>query len=93
MLALSDAAGAEKTLARKIPLALGHRRLADELTDCLRCLRAICGVRHPDMAVVEDRVVPSVGLVELGQRLADQEALDPVPGGEGEGGQGVIHVD
>lgn len=34
---------------------------------------------HPDVAIVENRVVGAVGLLDLVQRLGDEEALQPYP--------------
>ena len=42
------------------------------------------GEAHAHMAIVEDRVVLAVGLLDLVQRLGDQEALQAVARHEGE---------
>src|SRR3546814_10338763 len=39
---------------------------------------------HSDMAIVEDRIVLTIGLFDLVERLGDQESLDAVPRHEGE---------
>jgi len=41
---------------------------------------------HPNMAVVDDRVVRAVGPLDLVQRLGDQETLDAVVGYKGQRG-------
>ncbi len=63
-------------------LHLGRRpkRVADALGGPL----VIGGEAYPHMAVVEDRVVRPIGLLDLVQRLGDQEALDAVARHEGE---------
>ena len=44
------------------------------------CSLIIGGERNPNMAVVEDRVIRAVGLLDLIERLRDQEALEAVAG-------------
>src|SRR3546814_7515380 len=39
---------------------------------------------HPHMAIVEDRIVLTIGFFDLVERLGDQESLDAVPRHEGE---------
>ena len=52
---------------------LGRR--AERIGDPLRRPFVVGGEAYPHMAVVEDRVVHAVGLLDLVQGLGDQEAL------------------
>ena len=63
----------------RLHLGRGAERVADPLGGPF----VVGGEADPDMAVVEDRVVGAVGLLDLVQRLGDQEALDPIARHEG----------
>src|SRR3546814_18290928 len=57
-----------------------------------RIRNPLCGAlvvgreRHAHMTIIEDRVVLTVGLLDLVEALRDQERLDAVAGHEGERG-------
>ena len=61
---------------------LGRR--AERIGDPLGGPFVVGGEAHSDMAVVEDRIVDAVGLLDLVQRLGDQEALETVARHEGQ---------
>ncbi len=58
----------------------GAQRLGDAFGGAL----VVRGERHADMAVVENRMVLAVGLVDLVERLRDEEAADAVARHEGQ---------
>src|SRR6185437_14406901 len=58
----------------------GSKRVGDTFGGSL----VVGGEAHAHMAVVEDGVVLTVGLLDLVQRLRDEEALQPVAGHESE---------
>ena len=62
-------------------LGRGSERIGNPLGGTL----VVCREADPDMAVVEDRVVRPVSLLDLVQRLRDQEALQAVAGHESQG--------
>ena len=61
------------------------RRGAERVGDALCGAFVVRGEGHPDVAIVEDRIVRPVGLLDLVERLGDEETLQPVAGHEGEG--------
>mmetsp|Transcript_42344 Transcript_42344/g.99601 ORF Transcript_42344/g.99601 Transcript_42344/m.99601 type:complete len:241 (+) Transcript_42344:880-1602(+) len=68
-------------VALRAQLGRGAQRFGDALGGAL----VVGGERHPDMAVVQDRMVLAVGFVNLVERLGDEEAADTVAGHEGQG--------
>jgi hypothetical protein len=52
-------------------------RGAERIRDALGGALVVGREAHADMAVVEDGVVRPVGLLDLVERLRDQEALEP----------------
>ena len=59
-------------------------RRAERVGDALGRALVVGREAHAHMAIVEDRVVLAVGLLDLVQRLRDQEALQAVARHEGE---------
>src|SRR5579883_1899849 len=59
---------------------------AERVRDALGGALVIGGERDADMTIVEDGIVWSVGLLDLVERLRDQEALQTISGHEGERG-------
>ncbi|MOA00105.1 hypothetical protein D3C78_1194530 [compost metagenome] len=60
-------------------------RCAECLGDALGGALVVGGEGHPHMAVVEDRVVLAVGLVDLVERLRDEEGAQPITGHKSQG--------
>jgi len=73
-----------------MPGVVPHRphlgRGAERIRHALGGPLVVRGEADTDMAVIEDRVVRTIGLLDLVQRLRDQEALQAVAGHEGERG-------
>ena len=60
-------------------------RGAECFGDALGGAFVVGGERHPDVAVVQNRMVLAVGFVDLVERLRDEEAADAVARHEGQG--------
>ena len=70
-----------RVVALRAQLGGGAQRLGNALGRAL----VVGGERHAHMAVVENRIVLAVGLVDLVERLRDQEGAQAVAGHEGQG--------
>ena len=71
-------------MAGVVPHRLHFGRGSKGIRDTLGSPFIIGREAHPDMAVVENGVVLAISLLDLIERLGDQEALDPVARHEGQ---------
>lgn len=72
--------------ARVALLNLPLRGLPEQIRDALGGLVVVGGVRQAHVAIVENRVVRTVSLFELVERLRNEKRLDAVVGQKREGG-------
>ena len=63
-------------------MRLLFRGLAEQVRQALGGLVVVRGVGDADVAVVEDRLIRSVRLLQLVERLRDEQSLEPVAGHE-----------
>src|SRR3546814_17415344 len=73
-----------KTVAGVILHRAHLGRCPERVRDSLGGSLVIGRETHADMAIVENRIVEALGLLDLVERLRDQEGLDPVARHEGE---------
>ena len=65
-------------MPRQVPLGAQFRHRAQRIREALGRPLVVGRKRDPHVAVVENRVVGAVGLLDLVQRLRDQETPDAV---------------
>ena len=69
-------------MASVVALRLHLSRGAERVRDTLGRALVVGGEAHPHVAVVEDRVVLAIGLLDLVQRLRDEKAFQAIAGHE-----------
>src|SRR5580658_10604838 len=72
-------------LARVGSMQFSFGRLPEKVRDAPRRLVVVGGVGEANVTVVEDRVVGTVSLLELVERLGDEEGLEAIAGDERQG--------